>query len=150
MSWTMLFAGLTLILYLFTPMLSLKVLRKAIGIIIFLQLFYIIGHYLADWPFPTPSVILQIFIVVGLGVALGVVFSRVWPLPPKPGFERVMRTFLIVIPALGLGVGLQILIQGNQATQAIYLMFALSAWLGSGHFVRKDETEKSIGSQEAK
>ncbi|KKM10990.1 hypothetical protein SY88_10800 [Clostridiales bacterium PH28_bin88] len=113
-----------------------RVLRKALGIALFLELFYLVGHYMAGWPFPTPLVVVQIFTVVGLGVALGVVFSRVWPLSPRPGFERVIRTLLLIIPALGLGMGLQVLLQGRQAYQAIYLIFALSTWLGSGHFVR--------------
>ncbi|MCF6094973.1 hypothetical protein L1765_13485 [Microaerobacter geothermalis] len=140
MTWTIILGILAIGIYMFTPMLDLRVVRKAVGIIFFLELFYIIGYYLMGWPFPTPLVIMQIFIVVGLGVALGVVFSRAWPLSPRPGFERVMRTLLLVIPSLGLGIGLQLLLQGNEATQAIYLMFALSAWLGSGHFVRKEET----------
>lgn len=143
MNWTLILASLTLAIYIFTPMLDLRVMRKALGIILFLQLFYLVGHYIGDWPFPTPQVIFQIFIAVGLAVGLGVVFSKVWPLPPRPGFERVLRTFLLVIPALGLGIGLQLLLQGNQATHAIYLIFALSAWLGSGHFVRKEKSEEA-------
>lgn len=134
------FAGLTVltvILYLLHPYLDLLVIRKVLGIALFLQLFYLIGHYLTGWPFPTPMVVLQIFLVVALGVALGVIFARIWPLAPNPGLERIIRTFLIVTPALGLGIGLQILLQGRQATQAIYLVFALSAWLGSGHFMRR-------------
>lgn len=136
MSWTLLLAVLTIALFLFQPYLDARVLRKALGIALFLELFYLVGHYMAGWPFPTPLVVVQIFTVVGLGVALGVVFSRVWPLSPRPGFERVIRTLLLIIPALGLGMGLQVLLQGRQAYQAIYLIFALSTWLGSGHFVR--------------
>ncbi len=138
MGWTMTFAGLTFLLYAFQPLLDLRVIRKVLGITLFLELFYLCGHYFAGWPFPTPLVILQILITVGLGVALGVIYARVWPLPARPGFERIIRTFLLVIPALGIGFGLQALLQGMEATQAIYLLFALSAWLGSGHFVRKE------------
>lgn len=134
---TVFFGLLTLALYMFQPYLDLKVIRKALGIALFLELFYLIGYYVADWPFPTPTVIFQIIIVTALGVALGVVFSRIWPMPKHRGFERIMRTLLIVIPSLGIGVGLQLILQGNYATQAIYLMFALSAWLGSGHFIRE-------------
>lgn len=137
MSWTVIFAGITVLLYIFVPILDLKVVKKALGISLFLQLFYLIGHYMADWPFPTPSIFFQVAVVVGLGVALGVGFAKVWPMAPKPGFERIMRTLLLVIPALGLGIGLQLLLQGNQATQAIYLIFALATWLGSGHFIRR-------------
>jgi hypothetical protein len=139
---TVFFAIITFLLYVLLPVLDLRVLRKALGIALFLDAFYLTGYYMAAWPFPTPMVLVQILIVVALGVALGVVFSRIWPLPPHAGFERIVRTFLIVIPALGLGVGLQVLIQGNQATQAIYLIFAIAAWLGSGHFIRRENSEE--------
>lgn len=134
---TIFFAVITLALFLLHPYLNLIVLKKVLGIAVFLELFYLIGSYLSGWPFPTPAVIIQLMIVVALGVALGVIFSKVWPLPERIGFERIARTALIVIPALGLGVGLQLILQGQSATQAIYLIFALSTWLGSGHFVRR-------------
>lgn len=140
---TFFFATILVVLFIFVPYLNLLVLKKALGISIFLEIFYLIGHYLFHWPFPTPSVILQILVVVGLGVALGVVFARIWPMSPKPGFERIIRTFLLVIPALGIGVGLQLLLQGNEANQAVYLIFAVAAWLGSGHFIRRVEDEKN-------
>ncbi|MGM7701540.1 hypothetical protein ACSVDE_07405 [Pseudalkalibacillus sp. Hm43] len=138
---TVFFGLLTLALYMFQPYLDLKVIKKALGIALFLEIFYLLGHYIADWPFPTPTVIFQIIIVSALGVALGVIFSRIWPLPRNKGFERIMRTLLIVIPSLGIGVGLQLVLQGNFATQAIYLIFALSAWLGSGHFIKENPKE---------
>lgn len=140
MSWTLILLALTIILYLSLSYLDVRVLRKTLGIAFFLEIFYMVGHYLAHWPFPTPLVIIQIAITVGLGVALGVIYSRIWPLTSKVGFERIIRTFLIVIPALGLGIGLQVLMQGKQASFAIYLIFALSAWLGSGHFIRAQNT----------
>lgn len=136
---TYFFGIVTVVLYMFQPYLDLRVIQKALGIALFLELFYVFGSFIAGWPFPNPEVIYQIIVVSGLGVALGVIFSRIWPLPPHKGMERIMRTLLIVIPALGLGVGLQLLLQGNSATQAIYLMFALSAWLGSGHFIKNVE-----------
>ncbi|WP_257346931.1 hypothetical protein [Pseudalkalibacillus decolorationis] len=138
---TLFFGVITLILYVFQPFLDLKVIRKALGIALFLELFYLIGYYLMNWPFPSPVIIFQIIIVAALGVALGVIYSRIWPLPQNKGIERIMRTFLIVIPALGLGVGMQLILQGNHATQAVYLMFALSAWLGSGHFIKETPKE---------
>ncbi|MBO8155647.1 MAG: hypothetical protein H0Z32_04230 [Bacillaceae bacterium] len=129
---------LTLALFILHPYLNLVVLKKVFGIALFLEIFYLMGSYLSEWPFPTPKIIIQLIIVVALGVALGVVFSKIWPLPEHKGFERIARTILIIIPALGLGVGLQLVLQGQSATQAIYLIFALSAWLGSGHFIRKN------------
>lgn len=142
MSWTVILAALTVLIYWIVPLLDRRAVRKAIGLSLFLQLFYLLGHYIGDWPFPTPLVIIQICTVAGLGVALGVLFARIWPLSPRPGWERVIRTFLLVIPALGIGIGLQVLLQGHQATQAVYLMFALTAWLGSGHFVRQESGEE--------
>jgi len=137
MQWTVFLGVAVAALYVFQPYLGARVLKNALGMALFLELFYLIGHYLAGWPFPNPLVIIQLLIVVALGMALGAVFSRIWPLPSAPGFERVIRTLLLVIPALGLGVGLQLLLQGSQATQAIYLIFALAAWLGSGRFIRQ-------------
>ncbi|UOQ84347.1 hypothetical protein [Gracilibacillus salinarum] len=137
MDWTLAIAGLLVILYILHPWFTIQTFQKVIGITFFLELFYLTGHYLMAWPFPTPLILVQLFVVSGLGVVLGVVFSRIWPLPLEKGFERIIRTFLIVIPSLGLGMGLQVLLQGTQPTQAIYLLFALAAWLGSGRFVRE-------------
>lgn len=134
---TVFLAILTLLIYLLQPSLGLNTFRKVLGISLFLQLFYIVGHYLAEWPFPDPFVFFQIITVVGMGVALGVIFSRIWPISPELGFERIVRTLLISIPAVGIGMGLQLLLQGPQPTQAIYLIFALAAWLGSNHHVRE-------------
>jgi hypothetical protein len=135
---TIVLAALAGALFLLHPNLDFRAIRKVVTITFFLQLFYLIGFYFFQWPFPTPLVIIQILITVTLGVGLGVVFSKIWPLAPKPGLERVMRTFMVVIPAIGLGVGVQLLLQGKNATQGIYMIFALSAWLGSGHFIRKE------------
>ncbi|MDX8047551.1 hypothetical protein SH601_16415 [Gracilibacillus sp. S3-1-1] len=140
MNWTLILASLLIILFLFHPWMNRKTLQKVIGITLFLEIFYLIGHYLLDWPFPTPLVFLQLFVVSGLGVALGVIFSRIWPLPLEKGFERIFRTFLIVIPSFGFGMGLQVILQGIHATQAIYLIFAFAAWIGSGRFVRDEKT----------
>jgi len=134
MKMTFLFAGMTLLLYVMVPRLNLLVIRQVFGLSFFLDLFYLVGHYLGGWPFPVPPVIVQITIVVALGVALGVMFDRLWPIPEDPGFERVLRTVLIVSPAIGLGIGLQLLLQGPHAEQSLYLIFALSAWLGSGGY----------------
>lgn len=131
--------GLVVGVYFFNPYLNRIVVKKVLGITLFVEIFYLIGHYISDWPFPSPEVILQIVIVVAIGVAIGVIFSRIWPLPEKKGFERIFRTFLIVVPALGIGIGLQLLLQGQNPTQALYLVFALASWLGSGHFIKKVE-----------
>ncbi|WP_102028147.1 hypothetical protein [Salirhabdus sp. Marseille-P4669] len=130
--------GILVGLYILHPYLNLFAIKKVVGITLFVEIFYLIGHYMSNWPFPTPQVILQFVIVVGSGVALGAIFSKLWPLPNKKGFERIFRTFLIVVPSLGLGIGMQLLLQGQFASQALYLIFALAAWLGSGHFIRTE------------
>ncbi len=135
-------AAITLSIYVFVRFIDLRVVKRALGLTLILQLFYVIGHYVADWPFPNWMVLLQLAVIVFIGTALGVVFARLWPLPPKKGFERIWRTLLIVIPALGLGVLLQFILQGGVATQALYIVFALASWLGSGHFVRREEESK--------
>lgn len=141
---TYIFTGLVILLYVFQKYLDVRVVYKAIKVALIIELFYLIGYYAFEWPYPTPLAILQIIITVFLGFALGVIFSKLWLLPPHKGFERIFRTFMIVIPSLGIGIGLQVLLQGTQATQAIYLIFALSSWLGSGHFVRTELTEREI------
>ncbi|GAE92389.1 hypothetical protein JCM21714_1383 [Gracilibacillus boraciitolerans JCM 21714] len=150
MNWTLILGCVVILLFLLHPWMNIKTFQKVIGITLFLEIFYIIGHYVMAWPFPTPIVMGQLFVVSGLGVALGVFFSKIWPLPPlEKGFERIIRTFLLVIPALGFGMGLQILLQGAFATQAIYLIFACAAWLGSGRFVREEKI-RMVSNKEVK
>ncbi|MFD2639364.1 hypothetical protein [Piscibacillus salipiscarius] len=141
MNWTLIFGCLAILVYLLSPWMNMKTVQRAIGITLFLEIFYLSGHYIMEWPFPTPLILMQLLVVSSLGVALGVCFSKIWPLPLHKGFERIFRTFLIVIPSLGLGMGLHVLLQGANATQAIYLIFALAAWIGSGQFVKAEEEQ---------
>ncbi|ENH95837.1 hypothetical protein J416_14031 [Gracilibacillus halophilus YIM-C55.5] len=149
MSWLSGFSSFVVLVFIIHPWFDLKTFQKIVGITLFLEIFYVIGHYLMEWPFPTPVVLLQLFVTSGLGVMLGVCFSRLWPLPHEKGFERILRTFFIVIPSLGFGMALQVTLQGAEATQAIYLIFACAAWLGSGRFVRQtDERKDGIATTE--
>lgn len=120
--------------------LALLALRRIIGIWAGLSVFYLTGYYFFGWPFPDPGGLLAILLVVTLGVPLGVGFSFVSPLPQETGLSRVIRTGLIVIPSIGIGIALQLLVGGPQAERAYYAMFALAAWLGST-FITEDETE---------
>lgn len=118
------------------PNLTLRLLRLLVGISAFLFLFYVLGHYLTGWRFPTPLDLLRIASAVVLGGLLGLVFSRFWPLPPKPGFERIFRIFFLLLPALFFGYALQVFLGANQA---LSLILPLSAWLSSGLIIRLPE-----------
>lgn len=118
----------------------LLVTRRILGIAAALYLFYVAAHYVWQLPFPTPLELVFILFVVVVGVALGIAFSRVWPLPEAKGFPRVIRTILLTIPALGFGIAIQVFFAGPRANRAYYVMFALAAWLGSG-FIREEETD---------
>jgi len=127
--------------------LTLRLLRLLVGISAFLFLFYVVGHYLTGWPFPTPLDLLRIASAVMLGGLLGLVFSRFWPLPPKPGFERIFRIFFLLLPALLFGYALQVLTGANQA---LSIILPLSAWLGSGLIIRLPEEGHNSPAKPAK
>ncbi|RIH85421.1 hypothetical protein Mrose_02202 [Calidithermus roseus] len=120
-----------------TTTLSLPhLLRRVVGIYLGVGVFYLLGSPFFGFPLPTPLQMLELLLAVVLGSLLGVGFSWFWPLPAGRGWERVARTLLLSIPALGLGLTLQLLLQGPQAQQAIFLVFALAAWLASGFIAR--------------
>ncbi|GIW24227.1 hypothetical protein [Meiothermus sp.] len=129
------------------PNLTLRLLRLLVGISAFLFLFYVGGHYLTGWPFPTPFDLLRIASAVVLGGLLGLVFSRFWPLPPKPGLERIFRIFFLLLPALLFGYALQVFLSANQA---LSLILPLSAWLSSGLIVRLPEEGPNAPAKAAK
>ena len=120
--------------------LALLAFRRVVGIWAGLSIFYLAGYYVFGWPFPDPGGLMAILLVVALGVPLGVAFSFASPLPRETGLSRIIRTGLIVIPAIGIGIALQLLVGGPQAERAYYAMFALAAWLGST-FITEGETE---------
>lgn len=127
--------------------LTVRLLRLLVGICAFLFLFYVLGHYLTGWPFPTPFDLLHIATAVVLGGLLGLVFSRFWPLPPKPGFERIFRIFFLLLPALLFGYALQVI---SGANQALGLILPISAWLGSGLIVRLPDEEQNSPAKSVK
>ncbi len=129
------------------PNLTLRLLRLLVGISAFLFLFYTVGHYLTGWPFPTPLDLLRIATAVMLGGLLGLVFSRFWPLPPKPGLERIFRIFFMLLPALLFGYALQVF---SGANQALSIILPLSAWLSSGLIVRLPEEGQNSPAKSAK
>ncbi|GIW27639.1 MAG: hypothetical protein KatS3mg070_1002 [Meiothermus sp.] len=129
------------------PNLTLRLLRLLVGISAFLFLFYAVGHYLTGWPFPTPLDLLRIATAVMLGGLLGLVFSRFWPLPPKPGLERIFRIFFMLLPALLFGYALQVF---SGANQALSIILPLSAWLSSGLIVRLPEEGQNSPAKSAK
>ena len=112
------------------------------GIYLGVGLFYLLGSPVFGFAVPTPLQMLHLLLAVLLGSGLGVGFAWFWPLPPARGWERVVRTLLLSIPALGLGLTLQLLLQGPQAQQALFLVFALAAWLASGFIARLPAAER--------
>ncbi|MFW5911587.1 MAG: hypothetical protein ACOCSD_04095 [Halolamina sp.] len=117
--------------------LLVKSTRRALGVALGLQLFYLIAPSL--WPVPPLTVgsVVAIVVVSFLGVWLGVVFSYVAPRPVEKGLPRVIRTALLTVPAMGIGIAIQLVVAGPQGSRAYHVMFALAAWLGSG-FIRQE------------
>jgi hypothetical protein len=100
-------------------------LRFYLGALAVLFGFYLSGHYFLDFPFPTPSILFQLALGTAVGMGLGGLFHRIWPLPP-PGIGRVVRLFVLLPPAFMLGFGLTILFQGQVALHFIVPLFS---WL---------------------
>lgn len=113
--------------------------RRALGVSIVLFVFYLALHSFGRYRFLTPGDIVTILGLVFAGTWLGIGFSALSPFPEEHGFPRVVRTTLLAIPALGIGVAIQIFLEGTRSDMAIYAIFALAAWLGST-FIREDET----------
>ncbi|WP_038047279.1 hypothetical protein [Thermus caliditerrae] len=100
-------------------------LRFYLGSLVALFGFYLSGHYLLALPFPTPATLFHLALGTLVGMGLGVLYHRLWPLPP-PGLARVVRLFVLLPPAFMLGIGLLILFQ---AQVALHLLVPLLAWL---------------------
>ena len=115
--------------------------RRTLGVSALLYVVYVGLFVFTDYPFLTPGDVLTVLGLVFAGTWLGVAFSFVAPLPAETGLPRVVRTILLLVPALGIGVALQILIEGAESNMAIYAIFALAAWLGST-FVREVPTSE--------
>lgn len=122
-----------------TDRLVLLSIRRTLGVSALLYLVYVGLYAFTDYPFLGPGDVVTILGLVFAGTWLGIAFSFVAPLPAEIGVPRVIRTILLLVPALGIGVALQILIKGAESNMAIYAIFALAAWLGST-FVREVPT----------
>ncbi|WP_337844258.1 hypothetical protein [Thermus sp.] len=95
-----------------------------------LYLFYLGGHFLLGFPFPYPRDLLHLALGTLVGFGLGLLYHRIWPLPPKQGLERVVRLFVLLPPAFMLGIGLVVLLQ---AQVALHFIVPLLAWLTPDH-----------------
>lgn len=115
--------------------LPLWIARRTLGISLVLYVFYLVVPSFWAVPPLTGEATLAIMTVVFLGVLLGVAFSRVWPVPAEKGLPRVLRTVVLSFPALGIGMSLQVTIEGAEPSRAYFVMFALAAWLGSAWLV---------------
>ncbi|RTG97966.1 hypothetical protein CSW23_12360 [Thermus scotoductus] len=100
-------------------------LRFYLGSLAVLFSFHLGGHYFLGFPFPTPGTLLQIALGTAFGMGLGILYHRLWPLPP-PGMGRVVRLFVLLPPAFMFGIGLLILLQ---AQVALPYLVPLIAWL---------------------
>lgn len=114
--------------------------RRTLGVALFLDLFYVAATHVWGLPALEAADVLAILVVVFLGVWLGIGFSFVAPLPAEKGTPRVVRTLLLTVPAIGIGVAIQLLVEGPQGDRAFHVMFALAAWLGST-FVREGDPD---------
>ncbi|WP_117238432.1 hypothetical protein [Thermus sediminis] len=114
----------------------MKLLRFYLGSLSALFAFYLLGHYLLGLPFPTPRILFQIALGATLGLLLGLLYHRIWPLPP-PGLGRVVRLFVLLPPAFILGVGLVVLVQ---AQVALHYIIPLVAWLTPSHGPQNQST----------
>lgn len=124
--------------------------RRALGVALVLELFYIVAPLLWDIEPLSAASVLAIIVVSFVGVWLGIAFSYVAPMPAEKGLPRVIRTVLLTVPALGIGIAIQLLVAGPQGERAYHIMFALAAWLGSG-FIREedDEADGEVSREEA-
>ncbi len=107
------------------PLLYLLYLRFYLGSLLLFFGFYLSGHYLVGLPFPTPGVLFHIALGTALGMGLGILYHRLWPLPPV-GLGRVVRLFILLPPAFVLGIGLLLLLQ---SPVALPYLIPLMAWL---------------------
>lgn len=120
--------------------LALLSIRRTLGISVLLFAFYAATHYAWELAFPAPGDLLVILVVVFAGVWLGIAFGKVWPLPMETGRERIFRTIMLTIPALGIGIAIQVFVEGARSDRALYIIFALAAWLGSGLIQQEPES----------
>lgn len=104
---------------------DLRYLRFFLGSLAALFAFYLGGHYLLGFPFPTPGVLAQLALGALVGVGLGRIYHRIWPLPPV-GIGRVVRLLVLLPPAFVLGMGFTLLLGGQVA---LHFLIPLLAWI---------------------
>jgi len=113
--------------------------RSHLGTLVAVYLFYLFGHFLLGFPFPLPKDLFHLALGALAGFGLGWIYHRLWPLPPKPGLERVIRLFVLLPPAFMLGIGLLILLK---AQVALHLLVPLTAWLTPDYGPKDHPTPK--------
>lgn len=120
--------------------LALWTIRRVLGISVAFFVFYLLAPSLWDIP-PLATVdVIAIFVVVVLGVLLGIVISYFWPLPARTGLSRAIRTAIFSIPAFGFGMAIHVTVAGPDAQRAYWLVFAVATLLGSV-YVTEDDVE---------
>ncbi|OLV18746.1 hypothetical protein [Deinococcus marmoris] len=74
----------------------------------------------------SPGGVLLCLLLTALGFALGLMYTRYWPLP-EASFQRLVRMALLAIPAMGLAMALGLLLRPDISA----LVLALAAFLGA-------------------
>ncbi|CAM3731533.1 hypothetical protein [Deinococcus frigens] len=105
----------------------LPLLRFWLGLNVVLLAFTLLSRAFTPGADPlSPGGVLTCLGLTALGFALGVVYSRYWPLP-EASFQRLVRMALLAIPAMGLALALGLLLRPDISA----LVLALAAFLGA-------------------
>lgn len=105
----------------------LPLLRFWLGLNVVLLVFTLLSRTFTPGADPlSPGGVLLCLGLTALGFALGLMYTRYWPLP-EASFQRLVRMALLAIPAMGLSMALGLLLRPDISA----LVLALSAFLGA-------------------
>ncbi|CAM3943267.1 hypothetical protein [Deinococcus marmoris] len=105
----------------------LPLLRFWLGLNVVLLAFTLLSRALTPGADPlSPGGVLLCLLLTALGFALGLMYTRYWPLP-EASFQRLVRMALLAIPAMGLAMALGLLLRPDISA----LVLALAAFLGA-------------------
>ncbi|MFK7601506.1 hypothetical protein ACI3L1_04760 [Deinococcus sp. SM5_A1] len=105
----------------------LPLLRFWLGLNVVLLAFTLLSRIFTPGADPlSPGGVLLCLLLTALGFALGLMYTRYWPLP-EASFQRLVRMALLAIPAMGLAMALGLLLRPDISA----LVLALAAFLGA-------------------